>query len=274
MSDQAVVLITGASSGIGAETARLFARHGYAVILAARSLDKLQALEAEITATGGCARAIRADITRIEDIDNLITESLNEFGGIDILINNAGIGHLDWLENLEPVAGVEDQIRTNLVGTIQVTRAVLPHMMRRRRGHIINVDSISGLIGTPTYSIYAASKFGLRGFSEALRRELHLWGISVSAIYPGSVRNEFGHRAGIRRKTSLSTPGWLKLDSEDVAQALFRLARRPRRRLVIPGVMSALVWLNVLAPGLIDWVIQKRFVEQERVWGTKQNAGK
>jgi short-subunit dehydrogenase len=269
VADHPVVLITGASSGIGAATARLFARNGFAVILAARSLEKLEALVTEIEATGERAKAIQADVTQIADIENLVSKSLGEFGVIDVLINNAGIGRLDWLDNLDSTAGIDDQIRTNLIGLIQVTRAIIPHMVARKKGHIINVASISGLMGTPTYSVYAASKFGVRGFSEALRREVQVWGIAVSVLYPGSVKNEFGIRAGIKRKTSLSIPTRLKLSSEDVAKALLWLARHPRRSLVIPAVMLAPVWLNALAPGLIDWVIQKRFVEHERQGGKK-----
>jgi short-subunit dehydrogenase len=269
MPEQPVVLITGASSGIGAAAARLFANNGYAVILAARSLENLDTLADEIETAGGRAIAVRTDITQIEDIENLVSVSLSEFGSIDLLINNAGIGHLDWLENLDTSTGIDDQIRTNLVGLILVTRAVLPHMVARKKGHIINVASISSLMGTPTYSVYAASKFGVRGFSEALRREVQVWGIAISVIYPGSVKNEFGIRAGIKRKTSLSTPTRLKLSSEEVAKALLQLARHPRRSLVIPAAMLAPVWLNALAPGLIDWVIQKRFVEHERQSGKK-----
>jgi short-subunit dehydrogenase len=259
-----VILITGASSGIGAATARLFAENGYRVILASRSQEKIDQLAGEINQAGGVAKPICTDVTRIVSVENLISKSIDAFGQIDILLNNAGIGHMDWLERLDPSVGIEDQIQTNLLGVIQTTRMVLPHMIARKKGHIINMGSLSGLIGTPTYSVYAASKFGLRGFSEALRRELRIWGIHVTVVYPGGVKNEFAARAGIRRRTGLSTPAWLKLSSEDVARTLLRVVNHPRRMVVIPRVMLALVVLNALLPGLLDWVIEKRFVESER----------
>jgi hypothetical protein len=138
-------------------------------------------------------------------------------------------------------------------------------MIARKRGHIINIGSLSGLIGTPTYSVYAASKFGIRGFSEALRRELHIWGIYVSVVYPGSVSNEFASKAGIHRKTGLSTPSRLKLTSEQVAQCIWGVVNRPRRMVILPRMMRVAVWLNYYFPAIVDWAIEKRFVKPERL---------
>jgi short-subunit dehydrogenase len=143
--------------------------------------------------------AITADLTRLK-ISEHGQVTLDRFGQIDILFNNAGAGRLDWLENLDPVKGIDEQLRLNLVALIQTCREVLPHMIARRSGHIINMASVAGLVATPTYSVYAASKFGVRGFSEALRREVKIYGIQVSAI-SGSVASEFTEHAGINRKT-------------------------------------------------------------------------
>lgn len=259
-----VILITGASSGIGEATARLFGRQGYRVVLAARRLERLQALAHEIVQAGGNALPVAADLTILGDIQHLVAAALDEFGQIDVLFNNAGFGRLDWLEKLDPLEDVEAQLRVNLLGLICASQAVLPHMIERRSGHIINMASMAGWIATPTYSIYAASKFGVRGFSDALRREVGVFGIRVSTIYPGGVTTEFSKRARIHRKTGLSTPLALRLSADEVAQAVLQLVRRPRRSVIMPGVMRLAIWLNILAPGLVDYLIERRFTRPER----------
>jgi short-subunit dehydrogenase len=264
MPDAQVILITGASSGIGEATARLFARQGYRVVLAARRFDRLQALADEIRSAGGLALPVETDISDLASIQAMTLHSLQVFGQVDILFNNAGMGRLDWLDKLEPVDDIEQQVRINLLGTIQVTRAILPEMIACRRGHIINMGSIASLVGTPTYSIYAAAKFGLRGFTEALRREVRVYGIHVSGIYPGGTRTEFNEHAKINRRTGYTTPKRLKLEADEVAAAVLDLARRPRRGVVLPRLMLATIWANWLFPGWVDRMIERRFTIPER----------
>jgi short-subunit dehydrogenase len=264
MPNSPVLLITGASSGIGAATARLFAGQGYRIVLAARRFERLQELASQIEESGGRALAVAADVTSLDDINNLVDSSLDRFGQIDVLFNNAGVGRMGWLETLDPVQEIDQQLKVNLWGVVQTARAVLPHMMARRRGHIINMSSLAGWLGTPTYSIYAASKFGVRGFTNALRRETAIYGVHVSGIYPGGVETEFSQQAGIRRKTGLTTPSFLRLSAEQVAREVYGLVRKPRRSLIIPWPMRWAVWFNRLFPGITDWVIEKRFVAPER----------
>jgi short-subunit dehydrogenase len=126
------------------------------------------------------------------------------------------------------------------------------------------MGSIAGLIATPSYSVYAATKYGLRGFTEALRREVGIRGIEVTGIYPGGVATEFGQKAGIKRKTRVSTPNFLKLTAEDVANTVLRVVKKPRRAVIIPGLMRPLVWLSVIFPGLVDQIIERRFSKLER----------
>lgn len=259
-----VILITGASSGIGEATARLFGKEGYRVVLAARRREQLEALAGEIQSIGAEALVIPTDITQLAQIQNLVSLSLDHFGQIDILLNNAGLGRLSWLEKLDPQKDVDFQIRVNLTGLIQTTQAVLPHMIERQRGHIINMGSIAGLIATPTYSVYAGTKYGLRGFTEALRREVGIHGIEVTGIYPGGVATEFGQKAGIQRKTGISTPRFLKLTADDVAMSVLRVVKKPRRAVIIPGLMRPTIWLSVIFPGLLDWVIERKFTRRER----------
>ena len=259
-----IILITGASSGIGESTARLFASRGYCAVLASRRIERLANIADEINTGGGKALVIPADVSKMEDIHNLVDTTLRQYERIDVLFNNAGFGRLDWLENLDENQDIEPQVQVNLLGVIECCRAVLPSMITSKRGHIINMSSLAGWIGTPTYSIYAASKFGVRGFTEALRREVSVYGVQVSGIYPGAVDTEFNQHARIRRKTGLSTPARMRLRSSDVAEAVWKLVQHPRRSMVIPRIMWAAIWLNTLFPGLADWTIEKRFVAKER----------
>lgn len=259
-----VVLITGASSGIGEASARLFAVQGYTVVLAARRKERLDMLAAEIIAHGGKALAIPTDVSQYEDVCACIDTLFERYKRLDVLINNAGFGRLKWLEELDPLADIETQIGVNLLGVIYTARAAAQVMIKSRRGHIINIASVAGLVGMPTYSVYAATKFGMRGFNEALRRELHPWGIRVSIIYPGGVETEFSQHTGVSRKTGFKTPSRLRLSAEDIANAAFRLIKHPRRQVIIPWYMAGVLWMNTLFPSIFDWMVERLFVRRER----------
>jgi NADP-dependent 3-hydroxy acid dehydrogenase YdfG len=264
LSQSPVILITGASSGIGAAAARHFCQRGWRAVLAARRQDRLEELVAEIRADGGEALAVATDVTVVEQLQRLVDAALEHYGRIDVLFNNAGFGRLDWLEKLDIQEDIAAQIAVNLTACVQLTGLVLPHMIARRRGVVINMSSLAGWVGTPTYSVYAASKFGLRGFTEALRREVGVFGVKVCGIYPGGVDTEIAEKAHIRRRTGLTTPGWLRLEADDVARAVWSLAHRPRRALILPRLMLLAVWANSLFPGLFDWIAERGFVRRER----------
>lgn len=264
MSDNPVLVVTGASAGIGAAAARLFAANGYRVVLAARRLERLHALADEIRAQGGQALPVQTDVSHLEDVRRLVQASLENYNQIDILFNNAGFGRLNWLENLDPETDIQSQVMVNLLGMIWVAQSVLPHMISRQSGHIINMSSVAGLLATPTYTVYDATKFGGRGFSAALRREVGVHGIRVSTICPGPVATEFSEIARIKRKTGVTTPGVLRLSAEDVAEAVWGLVRRPRRCLVIPWPLRLAVWADRIAPGAMDWAMKRFFVRPER----------
>jgi NADP-dependent 3-hydroxy acid dehydrogenase YdfG len=260
-----VILITGASSGIGEATARVFAREGWRVVLAARRFERLQALADEIRAMESEALPIAVDIARLEEIQNMVDMTLSRYGQIDVLFNNAGFGRLKWLEDLNPLEDIESQLRVNLLGVIWTTRAVLPHMMERHRGHIINMSSVAGWVALPTYSVYAASKFAVRGFTEALRREVSAYGIRVSGIYPGGVATEFGLHTGAPYRARWRLASALELNSDQVARAVFNLVRRPKRSVIIPWQLGIGVWLNALFPTLADWLIEMVFTRRARL---------
>ena len=261
-----VVIITGASSGIGEASARAFGRVGAKVVLAARRAERLEAVADGVRALGAEALTVAVDFARLADVEHLIQQTLTRFGRIDVLFNNAGFGRLDWLENLDPIEDIEALVVVNVLGVVQTTRQALPVMIRQRSGYILNMASVAGLIATPTYSVYAATKFAVRGFTEALRREAAPWGIRVSLICPGGVATEFGGIARINRKTKTATPAWLQLTADDVAGAVVSLARRrhPPAILVLPWPFRFTIWLNQSFPRLSDWVIERRFTERER----------
>lgn len=252
-----VIVITGASSGIGAAAARLFGvQEKYRVVLAARRIERLEAIADEIQRAGGQALPLAVDVTQFDQLQHLVDASLAHFGQIDVLVNNAGLGYLKWLEALDPVREINPQLQVNLTGIIWLTRLVLPHMIEQGRGHIINISSIAGLVPLPTYSIYSATKFGLRGFTEALRYEVMGLGIHVSGIYPGSASTEFGNADRTRK---VGTPKKLRLTADDVAKTMLRALKRPRRVIIIPGYMRILVFFYRHFPRLTEKIITRQF---------------
>jgi len=261
-----VVIVTGASSGIGEATARQFGREGAKVVLAARRVDKLEAVANEIAGMGAGAEVlvVQADLSKLEDIQSLIQKTLDKFDRIDVLVNNAGFGRLDWLEKLDPTKDIQSQFDVNVLGVIQTTRQALPVMIKQRSGAIIQMCSMAGLVATPTYSIYAACKHAVHGFSEALRREVKPWGISVSMVYPGGVATEFGSHAGINRKTKATTPKFMLLSADDVGRAVVQLVRRPRAMWIIPWLWTFTMWMNRNLNWFVDYTTINRFTIPER----------
>jgi short-subunit dehydrogenase len=253
-----VVLITGASSGFGEDAARLFAKEGCKVVVTARRLDRLQSLAADIQNEGGEALAVPADVTQRAEIDVMVQTALDLYGRIDILFNNAGFGSVNWFENLKPERNIETLIRVNLIGTILVTRAVLPQMLQRREGRIINMCSIAGLISAPLITTYSASKYGVRAFTDSLRREVAPFGIKVSGIFPGPATTEFGQR--LERTHSRETVRRIKyphLSSEYVARRVVGVAKRPVRSLVIPWWFRVITTFDMLFPVVVDWILYR-----------------
>jgi NAD(P)-dependent dehydrogenase (short-subunit alcohol dehydrogenase family) len=183
-----VVLLTGASSGIGLALARKLCRQDFRIVLTARpeSLHKLK--EAGVEESSGCL--IRAmDVTCEAQRENVFREIESRWGGVSILINNAAISYRSTLEDMS-VADVEHQMNTNFYGPVHLMRRALPYMRQRRSGRIINVSSVSGMMAMPTMGMYSASKFALEGISEALWYEVKPWGVNVTLVQPGFVHSE------------------------------------------------------------------------------------
>lgn len=199
---------------------------------------------------------IPVDVNEGAAIDRMVQKVLRHYGRIDILFNNAGFGSVDWFENLKPERHIETLIQVNLTGTILVTRAVLPEMLKQRHGHIINMSSVAGLIASPLISTYAASKYGVRAFTDALRREVSPFGIKVSGIYPGPATTEFGkqiERTKAREKIHRSID--LHMTSKYVARHIVAIAKRPQRSLVIPWWFRVVTTFDTLFPVAVDWIL-------------------
>jgi short-subunit dehydrogenase len=233
-----VALVTGASTGIGAATAHALAGRGARVVLAARSADELTAQADRITASGGQAIAVPADISDASQVERLVSRACETFGQIDVLVNNAGIGWTKLLVHSSP-----DEIRRivdiNLTGAILVTRAVLPGMLERQHGAIINICSVCGRVAVEP--LYSATKYGIRGFSLSLRRQLVGSGVTVSLVSPGNIRTQM--------TKDINEP---MAEPEVVAETIANIIKKPRREIVVPRKHNATVWLEQWLPQLAD----------------------
>ena len=183
------IVITGASSGMGAAAARHLAAKGASVVLGARRADRIEALAAEIKETGGKATAIVTDVTRRDDLKNLVDTAVKTYGRIDVLINNAGVMPLSPLDRLK-VDEWDQMIDVNLKGVLYGIAAALPYMKEQRSGHIINLSSVAGHKLFGGSAVYSATKFGVRALSEGLRQEVTPYNIRTTIISPGAVKTE------------------------------------------------------------------------------------
>lgn len=226
------VWITGASSGIGAATARLLTEHGAEVVLSARREEQLQSLASEIENAGGKAVIRKLDVTDRAAVARL-GEQLEDDGGVDILINNAGLMPLaPMLEGR--VDEWERMIDVNLKGLLYAIHAVLPGMAQRKRGHIVNIGSVAGRFAFPGSAVYCGTKFAVRAISDSLRREMLQYGVRVTDIEPGAVATELkdsiGHEAtreAVTGKGGIYDPDADILQAEDIANAIFYAVTQP-----------------------------------------------
>jgi NADP-dependent 3-hydroxy acid dehydrogenase YdfG len=184
-----VVVITGASSGLGEATARLLSAQGATVVLGARRAERLQSLANELTASGGKALAITTDVTNRDEVKALVDSAVQKYGRIDVMINNAGLMPQSPLERLR-IDEWDQTIDVNIKGVLYGIAAALPHMKQQKAGHIINVSSVAGHKVGPGFAVYAATKHAVRALSEGLRQEVKPYKIRTTVISPGAVATE------------------------------------------------------------------------------------
>jgi uncharacterized protein len=261
-----IVLITGASNGIGKALALDLAQRGAAVVGCGRSQERLEQTRDDLRRASAASTMIACDVGRRGDVQAMVAKVLAEFGRIDILINNAGTGMRSPFAETS-VDLVEDIMRTNYFGMVYCTHAILPSMIARSSGHIVNISSVAGIIGTLNLSGYCASKFAMNGFSESLYYELKPLGIHVSVICPGPVRTDFNRTfADIKPKS----PGFLMLEPETVSRLVIRAIERNTFEVVMPRSLALICRVARMAPGLLRFAALRAF--RSYVLATRKTA--
>ena len=261
-----VVVITGASSGIGRETAIMFGQRGASVVLAARSEAALREVAREIERLGGAAEVVVTDVAEWPHVERLAQRASDRFGRIDTWINNAAVSTYATVEE-STVAEIDRVVQVNLRGQIYGMKAALPHLARQGHGTIINVASALAERGVPLQAAYCAAKHGIKGFTEALRLELardHP-DITVTLIEPSSINTPlFTHaRSKLGVKPQPIPPVY---EPRVVAEAILFAAEHPRRTIVAGGSGKMLVVAQKLSPSLVDWYLlqNERGFRQQR----------
>ena len=249
-----LVLITGASIGIGRAAAREFAREGAKVIAIARSEEQLQSLVDELGGPPG-ATAIRADVTDRASMEAMAERVLDQLGVPDVIVANAGIG-LDALFTETPEESMRQVFEVNVFGVVRTVQPFLPRMIQRGSGRVLLISSVVGKRAIPHYSAYSASKFALHGIAEALRSELLGTGVSIGVVCPSSTESEF-HARKLRHGPPQNETRLGKHSAESVARGIVRMARSRRRELVLSPEGKLMSLVNKIAPGLVDRIVAR-----------------
>jgi len=260
-----VIVITGASKGIGAELARQLAAQGARLVLAARNAAELEAVAEECRRRGASAITVRADVGVERDCQAIMSGAALAFGRIDVLVNNAGASMWSRFEDIQDLSVLERIMQVNYMGAVYCTRHALPYL-RQSRGVLVGISSLAGRTGVPTRTGYAASKHAMTGFFDSLRIELADSGVAVTMIYPGFVATGIRENAtGPDGKPLLVSPvkeGEV-MGVEECARRIARAIERREREVVMTARGKIGLWLKLLAPSLVDR-IARRAIERGR----------
>lgn len=253
MKDKAVI-ITGASSGIGKELALRYAKEGAWLILAARNQQKLEETAESCRNTGGKAVAVPTDVSNVDQCQHLIGSCIKEFGKIDVLVNNAGITMWSYFDKVKDLKILEEIMQVNYFGSVYCTHYALPYL-KKSKGRLVAVSSLTGKTGVPTRSGYGASKHAMAGFFDTIRIELKETGVSVTTIYPGFVSTEVRQRAmGADGKPIGKSPVKENkvMTVERCVDLMIPAIASRKRELVMTFRGKLGMWIKLIAPGLVD----------------------
>ncbi|GIP24074.1 SDR family oxidoreductase [Paenibacillus sp. J22TS3] len=242
-----IVVVTGASSGIGALTAQMLSARGAVVILTARSVDKLQNVG---SALKGPHAVIPMDVSQDDDVTRVMDSIIGTYGRIDVLLNNAGYGKFEYCKDM-PLGEFADMMNVNYMGIVRCTKSVLPHMMKAGSGQIVNVASMAGKIGTSKSTAYTATKHAVLGFTNALRPEVKEYGITVSAVNPGPIDTPFFQLADPGGEY-VKNIGWFMMKPEKVAAAIVSVIERRKAEIDLPWAAGIGIRFYQLFPRLAD----------------------
>ncbi len=248
-------LVTGASSGIGRAIAKELARQGGKVVCVARREDRLEALAKEIEAVGGSVVTVAGDVTDSETRKRGIEAAISHFGGLDVLVNNAGVGAVGPFASSDPER-VRRIMEVNFFALVEMTRLALPHLKQGRAPIIVNVSSILGRRGVPHNSEYTASKFAVHGFSESIRAEFAGSGIDVLVVSPGTTETEFFDNV-LESKGGPKWPEHAAVSADAVARATVRAIRRGSHEITPYLWGKVLVLLNRVSPWFVDKLMER-----------------
>ena len=254
-----VVLITGASSGIGKQTAIEFAKLGSSIILVARRKNKLEQVENELKQFNVNTLVCVCDVSKKDQVDELSKIVLQKFDSVDILVNNAGFAIYGLVSDLS-INEIESQMETNYFGMIYCVKNFLPLMLKKKSGHIVNVASVGASFSVPGVSSYCATKFAMLGFSEGLKHELYGTGVGLTVVSPIMVRTPLFEHPSFTNFSKFSTG--VSLSSETVAKTIIKASNSSRLEIVVPSVARVVIWFKQTFPFLINPIIGRIFRKQ------------
>ena len=252
------VVITGASSGIGMESAKKFAEKGSKIVLVGRRKEKLIEVEKKISNLNVSTFVSQCDVSDKDQVKKMSQEVFEKFDTVDVLVNNAGFAVYGTVADLS-IEEIESQMATNYFGMIYTTKNFLPKMLEQNSGHIVNVASVAASFGLPGIASYCASKFAMLGFSEGLQHELKGTGVGITVVSPIMVRtNFFDHPSFEKISMNSST----SISAETVAKAVVKASNSKRLEIIVPSIVRGAVWAKHTFPFFINPVVGSAFKKQ------------
>ena len=253
-----VILITGASSGIGQASALEFAKQGATLILVARNKTKLDKVASDLKKFNVPILTFECDVSNKTQVEEMAKSVLTKYNSLDVLVNNAGFAIYGSVSKLS-IEEIESQMSTNYFGMVYCVKNFLPSMIKKKSGHIVNVASVAGSFGLPGIASYCASKFAMLGFSEGLKHELKGTGVGITVVSPIMVRTNFFDHPSFEKMPKYSP---ISLSPETVAKAVLKASNSQRLEIIVPSFVRAAVWMKQTFPYLINPILGSSFSKQ------------